>query len=129
MSGRLVEQEQRRVPQERPGERDPLPLPRRQPQAPLPERGVVAVRQRPDEAVRVSAHLQDADVRYALKALFASTGGNYTIDQLTVGQTTVDLDGVPFKQALEAILSGTRAVAALKYRIVDGVYIISPVDP
>ena len=51
MGGRLVEQQQRRVPQERPGDRDPLPLTRRQPQAPFPERGVVALRQLRDEPV------------------------------------------------------------------------------
>ena len=45
----LVEQQQGRVLEERPGQRDPLPLARGQPRAPLPERRAVVRGQRPDE--------------------------------------------------------------------------------
>ena len=49
--GRLVEQQQRRVPQERPGQRDPLALARGQGAAALADHGVVAVRQGSDEGI------------------------------------------------------------------------------
>ena len=50
--GRLVEDQHGRVGQERPRERDELALPGTQPAATVGHVGVVAVRQRADEAVR-----------------------------------------------------------------------------
>ena len=50
-AGRLVQQQDRRVAQHRPGNGDPLPLSCRQRHAALPEHGVVALRQTHDEVV------------------------------------------------------------------------------
>jgi hypothetical protein len=47
--GGLIEQQQRRVPQEGAGQRDPLPLPRRQPRCAFTQRGGIPTRQRLDE--------------------------------------------------------------------------------
>ena len=49
VSGGLVQEQQGRVSQERTGQRDPLPLPRGQPQAALAERRIVSSRQFLDE--------------------------------------------------------------------------------
>ena len=51
--GRLVEDQNRRVLQQRARDRDPLALAAREPLAALADRRVVAVRQRRDEVVRV----------------------------------------------------------------------------
>ena len=52
-AGRFVEEEQRRVLQHRPGDRDPLALPAREADAALAEEGLVALGQGGDEVVRV----------------------------------------------------------------------------
>ena len=51
--GRLVEEEHRGVPEQRPRHRDPLPLAAAEAAAPLAHPGVVAVRKQPDETVGV----------------------------------------------------------------------------
>ena len=60
--GRLVEHEHRRVGQQRAGDRDPLALAAGQPAAALAELGVVAVRQRGDELVRVGGARRRLDL-------------------------------------------------------------------
>ena len=52
-AGGFVEDQNRRVPEQCPGNRDPLPLATREPRTPLAQTGVVAVRQLGDEAVGV----------------------------------------------------------------------------
>jgi len=63
--GRLVQQQQRRIAQERPGHRDLLPLARRQPQPALADPGLVAVLQVADERIGPGQPGGLADVRRA----------------------------------------------------------------
>ena len=52
-AGRLIQQQDRRIPQKGPGDPNPLPLPSAQHDAPLPHRRVISLRQLPDKAVRL----------------------------------------------------------------------------
>ena len=71
---------------------------------------------------RVSLKVDGADLRAALKLMFASAGANYSLDAGVQGKVTVSLDDVPFRTALESVLRSTESTAPLSYRIEDGVY-------
>ncbi|GMV36384.1 MAG: hypothetical protein AMXMBFR61_08920 [Fimbriimonadales bacterium] len=70
------------------------------------------------EEKMVTIELNQADIRFALKALFDPTGYNYSIDPAIQGTVTVRLKDVPFSVALRNILSQVKA----SYRVVGGVY-------
>ena len=55
----------------------------------------------------VTISLQNAPVQTVLRSLFKSAGKNFTIDPGVAGTVTVDVTGVPFDTALQAVLSGT----------------------
>ena len=78
---------------------------------------VVPVRAQGEEKT-VTIELNQADIRFALKALFDPTGYNYSIDPAIQGTVTVRLKDVPFSVALRNILSQVKA----SYRVVGGVY-------
>ncbi len=60
---RLVENEDRRVAQQRPRDRQPLPLSAREPQAALADQSGIALRQRGDEVVRIGGARRRDDLR------------------------------------------------------------------
>jgi hypothetical protein len=76
-AGGIVEDEDGRVDEERPGERDPLALATRERQAPLPDRRGVAVGQAHDELVRLGATRRLLDVGLGrVGAAVGDVGGN-----------------------------------------------------
>ncbi|MEP6754463.1 MAG: hypothetical protein ABJA67_03095 [Chthonomonadales bacterium] len=77
---------------------------------------------------RVSVNFENADIRYALKQLFQSISANFLLDASVSGRSTVSLNDVTFKVALESILKSNASLQKLTYRIEDGVYHIAPVQ-
>lgn len=79
---------------------------------------------RPD--CRITAHLKDVDVRYAIKAIMRIAGMNYTLDPLVMGTVTVDIADQPFRKALETVLSQAKTPLTLSYRVESGIYNVVP---
>jgi hypothetical protein len=75
---------------------------------------------------KVTLELDNADIRYALKLLFNTTGASYTIEQTVRGVVSVSLKDVGFRTALENLLRATGSDTPLTYRLEDGVYNITP---
>ncbi len=75
------------------------------------------VRERP-----VSLHLENADIRHALKLLFDSVGVNYVLDQGVQGLVTASLENVRFRVALENLLKSVQSQMPLTYSVEEGIY-------
>jgi hypothetical protein len=75
---------------------------------------------------KVTLNLENADIRYALKLLFSTTGASYTIEQTVQGTVSVSLNDVGFRVALESLLRATGPQNPLTYRLEDSVYNIAP---
>jgi hypothetical protein len=78
----------------------------------------------PDMERRITARFKNADIRYALKALFGPY--NYTIDQNVVGTVTAELNDVPLREALKRVLSRASGPLSLTYRVAAGVFNVAP---
>ncbi len=90
--GGLVEQQQRRVLEERPGQRDPLPLARGQPRAALPQRRGVVTGQRPDELRGAGQGGRVRDVRRGgVRAAQGDVAGHGAVEQVRVLRHPGDL--------------------------------------
>ena len=76
--------------------------------------------QAPGGGKTVTISLQNAPVQTVLRSLFKSAGQNFTIDPAVTGSVNVDVNGVSFQQALDAILSGTNP--PLQAPLVNGIY-------
>ncbi len=75
--------------------------------------------------MRVSTLFHETDIREALSELIMQTGINIIYDDTVTGTVTLDLDDVPFEQALEMILMG----GGFSYRKVDDYYLVGLPDP
>lgn len=76
--------------------------------------------------LRMSARINMANIRSALKAFFTSLGLNYTLDAAVQGDISIGLKNVNPRTVLEAILRSGPQAAPLTYRVEDRVYIICP---
>lgn len=70
----------------------------------------------------VTLDMQAADVRESLRTVERQTGTRIAIDDRVQGTITMNLQGVPLRDAIAQIC----AAANLQYRFVDGVYLIEP---
>jgi type II secretory pathway component HofQ len=73
---------------------------------------------------RVWADLKDVDVRYALKALMATFGFNYTVSQDVQGAVTIKAEDVSFEAALKKIIEASKV--PITYRMDGNVYVFEP---
>lgn len=77
----------------------------------------------PGDAPRsITMQGRDLDVRYALKAVFALNGSNYTLGQAVAGTVSVTMKDLLFDDALQLILKSTATIAPLTVKLEDGVY-------
>jgi hypothetical protein len=73
-----------------------------------------------------TARFNKADIRYALKALFAATGENYTLDTHVVGTVTVEFENLPLREALAKVLEACKSPLTYSYRLDGNVYKVTP---
>jgi hypothetical protein len=72
----------------------------------------------------ISLEMNNADLRYALKAFFTAINANYALDQIVEGTVTCGLHRVDQRIGLETILRCS--AIPLTFRVEDNVYSISP---
>jgi len=70
----------------------------------------------------ISLDMEQVDVREALRAIFKSTGGSYSVSPEVQGLVTVSLHNVKFETALQNVLKQVKAT----YRVIGGIYEIIP---
>lgn len=75
--------------------------------------------------IRISTLFYETDIREALGELVLQTGINIIYDETVRGIVTLDLDEVPFEQALRMLLIG----GGYTYRRLDGFYLVGLADP
>jgi len=78
-------------------------------------------------APRIRRRLRDADLRYALQALFGTVHANDTLDETVAGRVTLSLIDAPFETALNRLLAASER--PLRFRVEEGVYHITSARP
>jgi len=71
-----------------------------------------------------SFRIRNADIRYALQALFSIGHTNYTLHQSVSGHISLRLRNVPLETALDVVLSAS--LSPVTYHVEDGVISIIP---
>ena len=77
------------------------------------------------DEITVSTLFYETDIREALGELVLQTGINIIYDETVRGIVTLDLDNVPFEQALRMLLIG----GGFTYRKVDDFFLVGLADP
>jgi hypothetical protein len=75
--------------------------------------------------LKIDLHVKDADLRYALKALFLTIRANYAIDQTVSGKVTVDVRNAELGTAINMLLKAAKPAMPYSVEFGGGSYRIT----